>query len=366
MVSSINQSTPTLGGRTSYQKLVIEEGIDTISGFGVRDMKNIPLKPWNRMGGYGTYIDLDGTIFKGEATVGQTNNAYICEIPPGKSLNPQRHIFEELIFVLSGRGATTVWMNEGKKQTFEWQEGSLFSPPLNAWYQHFNGSGDKPARFMAVTNMPLILNLFHNYDFIFNNDFVFADRYSGEEDYFSGKGKAYPGRVWDTNFVADVYSFKLIEWKERGAGGATILFEIANNTLCAHISEFPAGTYKKAHRHGPGAHVIILSGHGYSLLWSEGSRKEKFDWSAGSMVVPPDRWFHQHFNTGKEPARYLALRWGSRKFSTAPEEEKLAKSVALGGDQIEYEDEEEEIYALFESECARRGFEVTWSPRSTH
>ncbi|MBI2360105.1 MAG: cupin domain-containing protein [Deltaproteobacteria bacterium] len=364
MASSISQSVPTLGGRTSYQKFFMEEGIDSVSGLGVRDMKNMPLKPWRRMGGYGVYIDLDGTILKGEATVGQTNNAYICEIAPGGSLTPQRHIFEELIFVLSGRGATTVWMSEGKKQTLEWQEGSLFSPPLNAWYQHFNGSGDKPARFLAVTNMPLILNLFHNYDFIFNNGFAFTDRYSGEEDYFSGKGKAYPGRVWDTNFIADVYGFKLMEWRERGAGGATILFEIANNTMCAHISEFPAGTYKKAHRHGPGAHVIILSGRGYSLLWPEGGKKKKFDWSAGSMVVPPDRWFHQHFNTGKEPARYLALRWGSRKFSTAPEEEKLAKSVALGGDQIEYEDEDEDIYALFRSDCAKSGFEVTWSPSS--
>ncbi len=210
--------------------------------------------------------------------------------------------------------------------------------------------------------MPLIINLFHNYDFIFKNDFVFADRFSGEEDYFSGKGTAYPGRIWDTNFVADVYHFKLIEWRERGAGGATILFEIANNTLTAHISEFPAGTYKKAHRHGPGAHVIILSGHGYSLLWPEGGQKVKFDWQPGSILVPPDRWFHQHFNTGKEPARYLALRWGSRKFSTAPEEDKLARSVKLGGDQIEYDDEDAEIYSLFKSECGKSGFEVSWSP----
>ena len=104
-----------LGGLTSYQKFIKEEGIDSIKGFGVRDMKNIPVKPWDRMGGDGAYIDLDGTILKGEATVGQTNNAYICEIAPGKNLNPQKHIFEELIFVLSGRGATSVWI-DGKKK----------------------------------------------------------------------------------------------------------------------------------------------------------------------------------------------------------------------------------------------------------
>ena len=62
------------------------------------------------------------------------------------------HLYEEMILVLSGRGSTTVWNNAGNRITFEWKEGSIFAIPLNCWYQHFNGSGQEPVRFVAVTN----------------------------------------------------------------------------------------------------------------------------------------------------------------------------------------------------------------------
>src|SRR5204863_2925168 len=99
------------------------------------------------------------------------------EIPPAKSLKPQRRLFEETIYVIDGQGAAAVWHREDRKQTFEWQKGSLFSPPLNTCYQLFNGSGSQPARYLAVTTAPTMINLLHNHDFIFNNNFTFTDRF---------------------------------------------------------------------------------------------------------------------------------------------------------------------------------------------
>lgn len=340
----------TLDPKRAYDQWLMQERLPVYGGYFVEDLATVPVATWNRRSARGAYINLEGT--------GNTNDCYVCEIPPGASVQPQRHMYEEVIYILSGRGATTVWQEGSSRQTFEWHAGSLFAVPLNAWHEHHNGQGDRPVRYVAVTNLPLVLDLFHSLDFIYNNPFQFTDRFAGEAGYFGAEPKSLVGRFMETNFVSDLPNLKLIEWKERGAGGTNIMFEIAGNTMIAHVSEFPVGTYKKAHRHGPGAHVVILSGKGYTLMWPEGGERIRIDWKPGSMLVPPLMWFHQHFNAGGTPARYLAMRWGSRKYpmyGLAWNQEKVDKSLRAGGDQIEYEDETPEIRRVYDAELARVG-----------
>ena len=87
-----------------------------------------------------------------------------------------------------------------------------------------------------------------------------------------------------------------------------MMLEMANGSMAAHISEFPIGTYKKAHRHGPGFNVIIIKGKGFSLFWREGEEPKRYDWQDGSVFTPPAMMWHQHFNTGATGARYLPPR----------------------------------------------------------
>ena len=338
-------------GLTTYEQWVAGQGIPVISEFSIPNLKELAVGDWQRLGARGTMIALQGAE--------DVSNAYILEMEGGGSVQPERHVYEEIVYVLSGRGATTVWNEGGPKRTFEWHEGSLFAVPLNAWHQFFNARSDAPARFYVVSSAPLVMNLYHNQDYIFNNSFIFTDRFDGRQGFFSADGQELPARVWETNFVEDVRTFPLLTHQERG-GGVSRKFELADSTLTAHVSQFPLGTYKMAHRHGGGANVIIVQGQGYSLLWQEGKEEEqvRVDWKEGSVLVPPEMWFHQHFNTGGEPAKYLAIRWGSRKyplFKNTGKQGKVDVSLKAGGNQIEYEDEDPKVLRLFEERLAENG-----------
>src|SRR5229473_77907 len=316
----------------TYLEWVKTEGVPIIEAYAV-DCLTQPLEPSPRLGGLGAYIHLVG---RGDAAT-----CYLAEIPARGSLNPEKHLHDKLVYVLAGRGATTVEAPDGRKHSFEWGPGSAFGIPINTWHQHHNGSGSEPARFAAVSNLPIILNLFHNVNFIFENEHAFQDRV-GEDRYFRGQGEfraVKPGRhQWETNSLAD-------------------------STMHAHISEFGVGTYKKAHRHDAGAHIFCVTGHGYSLLWKDGEDpvdNVRVDWKPGTLYAPPDGpTYHQHFNTAGVPSRYFVMSYGgARHFVSNARKtnyENMDKSVKDGGNQIEYEDEDPRILELYERECARNG-----------
>jgi len=352
-VSSVPDTTASLDPLEridAYEQWQRSEGVPVVKGFYIEDLNALELDRWERKGGSGAIVNLEGT--------GGVNDMHVVEIGPGRASEPERHIYEEMIYVLSGRGSTQAWYDERHKASFEWGPGSLFAVPVNADYRIFNSSGVQPARYASVTNAPTIISLFHNAGFVFNNPYQFEDRFGGQDDYFAREGTLHRGRTLETNFVANVHTIQLHDWKARGGGGTNVMIELAQNSMGAHVSQFRPGTYKKAHRHGPGAHVIILDGVGFSLLWREGDESwKKCDWRPGAVVVPPENWFHEHFNTGPDPARYLALRFTGLHYKQRGAFQSGASDVSVkqGGAQIEYEDEDPKIHALFERELASHG-----------
>lgn len=334
----------------AYERWQQSEGVPVVTGFYVGDLNTLELGAWPRKGGSGAFVNLEGT--------GGVNDMHVVELAPGGASEAERHLYEEMIYVLSGRGSTQVWYDENRKASFEWGPGSLFAIPLNARYRIFNSSGVQPARYVGVTNAPTIISLFHNDGFVFNNPYPFTDRFGGEDDYFSRDGTLHRGRTLETNFIPNVHTVQLHDWKARGGGGTNVMIELTQNSMGAHVSQFRPGTYKKAHRHGPGAHVIILDGVGFSLLWQEGDTEwQKCDWRPGAVVVPPENWFHEHFNSGPEPARYLALRFTGLHFKQRGAFQSRAADVSVkeGGAQIEYEDEDRRIHEMFERDLKANG-----------
>jgi quercetin dioxygenase-like cupin family protein len=349
----------------SYQEWIKKEGVLVHEDYAI-DTFSVPTKPWARYGMNGAALHLKGR--------GDFTSMFLFELSPGGSSAPQHHLYEQVTYVLEGSGSTQLEFPDGAKRSFEWGPRSMFAIPLNAKYRHFNGSGQKRALMVCTTNMPMIMNIFHNENFIFNNDAVFADR-MGKDEYYNGEGDltmVRPGNhMWETNFVPDLENLELHSWEDRGAGSSNIMFVLADSSMHAHISEMVPGTYKKAHRHGAGAHVMCVVGTGFSLLWFEGQKDWlRVDWKHGVLFPPADRQIHQHFNTSNRNARYLATNVGGIRYpltaasrrsgggDDGQQKQAVSLSIKLGGDQIEYEDQDPRIHPLWVSEMKKNGSRI--------
>ena len=367
--------------QTPYEQWMLKEGVPIHSGYSIPDVRVLEVRPWARLGARAAFIDLEGSE--------GTDGAYLCHIDAGKSTLPQKFLFEEAIFVLEGEGESIVWQDGGAKQAIRWQKGAMFSPPLNVWRQHFNRGG-ATAKLVSFHDLPVVMDLFHSTDFVFNNQFVFRDRYNNAADYFDFNDSKMTGggsaamfneaeraapkkRTIVSGMVPDVNQIELHTAQSRGLKNKGVEMVFSDNTIQTHISEFATGSYKRAHRHGPGSQILILGGEGYSLLWndnprySDASKQTRVDWKEGSMFVPPDRWFHQHFNGGESPAKYMATTWiGGKYFAKAlgggGRTHRLNNiSTKAGGNMVDYPDEDPMVREMFEAELGKRGIKSQMS-----
>lgn len=303
--------------KTPYDLYMESQEIPIYRNIGVRKVQDLPRKPWKRMGGSGTFIQLYGT----EGLWG----SYVVEVPGAGALNPERHLYEEMYLVVEGRGTTEVWgEGNGKKLTFEWQKGSLFSIPLNAWHRIVNATSG-PALLLAGTTAPNVMDLYDNFDFVFNCPYQFKDRFELTDDYFKPKEEIEPDPVRGlamrrTNIIPDIINCELPLDNRRSPGYRRIEPHMTGNSFYLWIGQHEIGRYSKAHAHGSAAVLICLRGKGYTYTWPstlgtrpwEGGKADEVrrqDYEPVGMVSAAPmggNWFHAHFGVGKEPFRLTA------------------------------------------------------------
>src|ERR671933_199498 len=85
----------------AYEQWQQAEGVPVVTGFYIEDLNTLELGRWERKGGSGAIVNLEGT--------GGVNDMHVVEIAPGGQSEPERHLYEEMVYVLSGRGSTQVW-----------------------------------------------------------------------------------------------------------------------------------------------------------------------------------------------------------------------------------------------------------------
>ena len=104
----------------------------------------------------------------------------------------------------------------------------------------------------------------------------------------------------------------------------------------------------------------VIDGHGSTTVWTREGRKHSFEWAPKSMFAIPLNCRYQHFNTAPEPARYMAIAVGSRRYPFTEMRRKgvesaVDTSIAKGGRQVEYEDQDPRIHPIWLAEIAKTG-----------
>ena len=340
--------------RFVYDEWMESIGVPIHTGYFIEDLRTVELGWWEERQCRTAFVQLEG-----QEGVSETR---ITEIAPGATLPAYKVGIDEIVYVLSGNGSTLVADGNGREDSFEWSTRAMFLVPANTTRRFRNLSGDTPVRLVHYTYLPLALSVVTDPAYFLDNPYRLPERVHGLDPYSQavtvdggqgyrwingqrGKGVAY----WYGRLFPDLSAWDHFEQNdERGAGSKSVRLQFAGTDMSAHMSVFEPRTYKKGHRHGPGRAIFIPSGEGYSVMWPEGGEKVVVRWHEGSMFVPPNRWFHQHFNLGAQPGRYLAIHPPIQLHG-------YSEKAVNATDQIEYSAENPEIRAMFERELAERG-----------
>ena len=91
-------------------------------------------------------------------------DAYMLIIPPGSRSGKHRHLAEECLYVLEGRGYdlhqdcdveitdTYHWKAQDEVKRYDWEAGDVIYIPPNTIHQHWNADPERPLRLISAIN----------------------------------------------------------------------------------------------------------------------------------------------------------------------------------------------------------------------
>ncbi len=94
----------------------------------------------------------------------ETVDAYMQIIPPHSRSGKHRHLAEECLYVVEGRGYDLHqdcdveitddfhWTPQEEVRRFDWEAGDVIYVPPNTIHQHFNADDGRPARLISSIN----------------------------------------------------------------------------------------------------------------------------------------------------------------------------------------------------------------------
>src|SRR3979409_20854 len=115
-------------------------GLPVHTGYYIPDLRSLELGRWEERGCDAAFVQLEG-----QQGITETR---VSEVPPRGVLPPVRLAFDEVVYVVQGRGATTIWRTGGERKSFEWQENSMFLLPRHHFHQFSSTHGSRAARLL--------------------------------------------------------------------------------------------------------------------------------------------------------------------------------------------------------------------------
>lgn len=265
-----------------YDNWARAEGVPIVTA-PVVDLAEVATAPWARFGVNGAICHVEGRC--------DYLTLFVLDIPAGGATTPMRHTYEDMIYVVEGRGETEVILSDGEIRHLAWGPGALFSVPINATCVH-RAPGSSAARLASFNDMRYLTGLYRNEAFLFDNPARFESRQK---------------RASDQRWIVDPAVEAIRESNEMARADITL----ADGSIGAQLTELRAGESDLPQRQMQGRHLLCVEGEGYSLSFEspEGPITLR-PWKRGVVIGQASMNFHQNV-AGAHKARVVAIELGS-------------------------------------------------------